>query len=347
MPKAKLTDITIRSLKPPKKGQTTYWDQNLGGFGVRVSQGGTKTFLVMHGTNRRRTTLGRYPILTLSDARTEAKRLMAEITLGKLRLASVSFLEAQKQFLAASRQKNKPNTVYRYQRHLERHFPFGSTLLTDISTDDVMRRINRLRDTPSEQNHAFMVARTFFRWAARNRLIDRSPLEGLSLPSPIGSRERVLSENELKLFYTKALSHPYPFGPIIALLVLTGARRTEVASLEWEWIDHKDRTITLPSTITKNNITHTFPFGHHVAAVFEKLPRIYGYVFPAHNQRSETTTVFNGWSKAKTVFDEGLQLAPYTLHDLRRTFVSTLDLSPKAPSFIRRVLLLHNSLLMG
>jgi hypothetical protein len=66
-----LSDSGLRSLKPPTKGQLSYWDKTLPTFGVRVSQGGSKTFVV----NRHNSliTIGRFPVISLSEARTEAK----------------------------------------------------------------------------------------------------------------------------------------------------------------------------------------------------------------------------------------------------------------------------------
>jgi mRNA-degrading endonuclease toxin of MazEF toxin-antitoxin module len=83
MPNARLTDVAVKSLKPPPEGQVTYWDETLPSFGVRVSQGGTKSFVLVYGEARTRQTLGRYPIISLADARTEAKRILAELTTGK------------------------------------------------------------------------------------------------------------------------------------------------------------------------------------------------------------------------------------------------------------------------
>jgi hypothetical protein len=127
----RLTDISIRSLTPPERGQKMYPDENLPGFGVRVSQGGTKTFVPVHGINRRRETIRRYPTLTLQAARAEARRRLAEYTLGRVSLPPGSFDDAVAQFIQAAEKRNKPRTVRDYRRLLRRHFAFGRTKLAD------------------------------------------------------------------------------------------------------------------------------------------------------------------------------------------------------------------------
>src|SRR5712671_2916888 len=99
MPVVNLTDATVRSLKPTA-AQTTYTDKSLAGFGCRVSPTGVKTFVLVHGAERRRITIGRAGIITLADARTEAKRILAEKTLGKERPRSLHWDEAVIEYLA-------------------------------------------------------------------------------------------------------------------------------------------------------------------------------------------------------------------------------------------------------
>ena len=79
----RLTDIVVRNLSAPETGQKTYRDDALSGFCVRVSQAGAKAFVLVHGSERQFTTIGRYPIIGLAEARAEAKRILAERTLGK------------------------------------------------------------------------------------------------------------------------------------------------------------------------------------------------------------------------------------------------------------------------
>ncbi|MBI2718720.1 MAG: DUF4102 domain-containing protein [Rhizobiales bacterium] len=75
----RLTDLLIKSLKPPERGQKTYFDDSIKGFGIRVSMGGTKSFVLMYGKKRKLKTIGRYPALSLSEARTMAKQVQGEV----------------------------------------------------------------------------------------------------------------------------------------------------------------------------------------------------------------------------------------------------------------------------
>jgi len=159
-------------------------------------------------------------------------------------------------------------------------------------------------------------------------------------PGASKPRERVLSEAELLEVLSKSKQHPYPFGPIVSLMILTGMRRNEVASLEWEWVEQNDRIITLPSALTKNKRTHSQPYGDLVVDVLEKVPQATKYIFPS---RSEKGTIFNGWGKSKARIDGELeQVDPFTLRDLRRTF-ATIHAKIGTPIHVTEKLLNHVS----
>jgi hypothetical protein len=142
----RMTDISVKALPAPERGQKTYLDESLAGFGVRVSQGGSKTFIVMHGAERRRTTVGRYPVISLQEARSEAKRLLAEQTLGKHRPKRLQFETAFEQFVSTHlQQKNRPSTAKTTEALIRNHFPgFKRKALDDIRTDDITGVTDRL-----------------------------------------------------------------------------------------------------------------------------------------------------------------------------------------------------------
>ncbi|HEV3176270.1 MAG TPA: tyrosine-type recombinase/integrase [Stellaceae bacterium] len=299
----RLTDISIRALKPPKTGQKTHFDDTLTGFGVRVSMGGTKTFVLMHGRARSLTSIGRVGIITLAQARTKAKAILAEETLGS-RTHSIKFEAALTTFLSTHAKGNRESTRKETKRLLERHFlaKLRHEMLSEISTPDIMAIVDKLADTPSEQNHAFAAARLFFRWATKRRYLNHSPLEGIGLPSTPKTKNRVLTNDELKAVWTAA-GQCGTFGNIVRLLIKTGQRRGEIAALQPSWVN--GYTVTLPANVTKNGREHTFPVTPDTIQLI-------------------TGTSFNGWSKAKAQLDKLALIAPWTLHDLRRTFATNL-----------------------
>jgi len=321
-----LTDITLRNLKPPQVGQKTYVCDSLPGFGCRVSPGGTKTFVLVHGDSRQRITIGRHPVISLSEARAEAKRILAEMTLGKHRPKSITWSEALKLYLAACEQKNRIRTVRDYTRLLKKHFPFGRKWLTEITKHDIIRAIDRLTVTPAEQNHAITAVKIFFKWALRRGYVDHSPCDGLQT-SKRPPRERVLSEKELKAVLKTALKGENTFSFIVALLVTTGQRKGEITALRKDWVDAKALTVTLPATVTKNGRTHTFPCGDMTAHLLKRVPTSSDeYFFPSTREhvRGKPSLTYNGWSKDKLAFDKSCGVLNWTLHDLRRTFASNL-----------------------
>lgn len=344
MPKLLLTDPTIRALKLPSSGQVTYWDNKLPGFGCRVSQGGQRTFVVMYGPReaRRRKVVGRYPVQSLKDARDEAKKVMAGLTLGiiEAKTVSLSYLEAVERYLAEVKQRTRPRTLRDYTRLLSRFFPFGKRQLSDITKQDIERCLAKLHSVPSELLHARTIIRIFFNWAYRAELIEQNPADRLQKPIRVHSRERVLNETELQTVLKSALKFTWPFGPIVSLCILTGQRRSEIGMLEWKWIDFKQNLITLPGPKVKNGQTHVFPFGSFAAEILSELPQIDQYLFSGRTNKNAT---FNGWARSKCDFDKTLdEVAHYTLHDLRRTF-STAHAKIGTPIQVTEKLLNHVS----
>ena len=315
----RLTDLLIRKIASPKSGQKTYFDDSLKGFGVRVSQGGTKSYVVMYGKDRRLKTLGRYPTMTLKEARAAAKRVQGELALRSPQAwdrPNITFQEAKERFLADSEARNKPKTVYEYRRLLIRYFTYEKKL-HEITRHDIMKVVGKLRNTPVEERAAFVAVRTLMNWAVKHGLIDASPVPKLTYQAR--ARSRVLSEHELKLVWHRAEEVGYPYGRIIQLLIVTGQRRGEIAALRRSWIN--DDTITFPAGFTKNKREHTFPIGALTQEIINDLPKETDLLFPS---RFGDDAPWNGWAKAKRYLEEPLQIAPWTLHDLRRTYSSKM-----------------------
>ena len=132
-------------------------------------------------------------------------------------------------------------------------------------------------------------------------------------------RDRVLNESELKEVYKRSLEYPYPFGPIVQLIILTGQRRSEIVALRRSWIEQD--TVIFPQGFTKNKREHRLPLPPTAQTLIHDLPETGDLLFPS---RTDHGLTFNGWGKCKARFDEPLEIEPYTLHDLRRTFSSNM-----------------------
>ena len=137
-----MADLSIKRLPVPAVGTATHWD-TLKGFGIRVSAGGARTFIVLIGSGRRQS-IGRYPLISLSDARTEARRILAEKTLGRVRPTHTAYDDAVQDYLTECEKKNRSGTVKEYRRILSNHFPYGRQSIGDITPRDVVRKLNGL-----------------------------------------------------------------------------------------------------------------------------------------------------------------------------------------------------------
>jgi integrase len=330
VPKTILNDIVLRSLAPLPRGQFVAWDSKLSGFGCRVSQGGTKTFILKH--RNRRITLGRYPVLSLADARNEAKRILAEFTLGRLRPQPMSMQKATGLFIEEKSKSSRPSTVASYERLLEKHFPFTGQL-TDVSHNDVVHRLNRLKTTPAEYNHALTGGKVFFNWCLKRRLVTENPFFGIA-PNARQSRTRVLSDDELRNVWNAA-GEAGVFGTIVRLLMLSGQRRGEIAGLKKAYIDAKSRIITLPASLTKNGREHSFPYEHLTAELLQAIP---GHDRPYLLSADGRQNSFVGWAKGKRELDKACPMEHWTLHDLRRTYATGLAELGVAPHVIEKLL---------
>ena len=160
----RFSDLTVRALAAPEKGQVDYWNAKLASFGCRVSQGGSKTFILKLHNSRR--AIGRYPTISLAEARAETKRLLAEKTLGKVRPRNITYPHARSLFIADKERSNKPRTAAEYKRLLNRLTFKGQ--LSDLTHDEISRLLSRFK-SPSEHAHLVVAAKCFFNWCIKRR----------------------------------------------------------------------------------------------------------------------------------------------------------------------------------
>ena len=142
-------------------------------------------------------------------------------------------------------------------------------------------------------NRAHSIIRLFFNWAVENDLLAASPVAGVRGPHSEQSRDRVLTDDELRAVWQAADKSGYPFGPIVQMLILTGQRRSEVAEMTRSEI--VGDTWTLPRERVKNGRHHEVPLSRQAHTLLRALPHIGDeYVFTVSG-----STPYTGFHKGK------------------------------------------------
>ena len=329
----RLTDLSVRKLSLPPLGQKTYWDETTPGFGVRCSSR-SKSYVVMYGAKRKLRTLGRYPDLSLADARRQAKQQLVQAQSISLGLRSIDYETARREYLADCATRLRATTLCGYSMYLNAmHF---SGPVDRITRQDMLRKVRERTDSPSSQNYAFTTLKVFFNWLVRHQYLENNPLNGISRPHSPRSRNRVLSRSETTQLLRHTTKNRGRFHDIVSLLLLTGQRRGEIAYLKWEEVleDH----LAFSAERTKNKQAHEVPIPELAQDLLKSVEGGSSYVFGT----PEMDVPFSGWTKARRRLHRETGLDPFTLHDLRRTF-ATLHAEIGTPIHVTERLLNHRS----
>jgi integrase len=348
-PPHKFTDTNIKALKPEPGKRESIWFEGCGsGLGVRVSATNV-SFIVQLRTKdggRWRETLGNWGKLTVEGARqaaqTLAGRIAQDVDLHRARAdliaAAAARAETKKvtlrylldqwnaKHLVARRASYSRRAVARIENHFK---AFLSRPVATITRKEISAALD-LVEGPAAKRQAGVSLISLMGWAASKDLITVNPLAGLSLPALTPSRDRVLSAAELRRIWAAAGKLPYPGGAFVKLLLLTGARRDEIARLEWSEIETGDtglRTVMLPPSRTKTRLPHAIPLSVEALDVLTECPRVVGcrFVFS-----SDGHTASNDFHRLKVRLDEmlsadgGPPVPPFVLHDFRHAFSTLL-----------------------
>lgn len=246
--KLRLTDLAVRQLPAPPSGQKTYFEAD--GFGVRVSQGGTKTFVAVKGKERKWTKIGRYPDMSLKEARQAARLILPPPPPGA---PPQSVNEAVAAFLAAKEQSCRPSTMANYRLYLGR---LKATSFKDITKAE-------LTYTP----HATSAAKAFLNWCVREEIIEKNPIQ--FVPVKYRQRSRVLTDDELRAVWTYDAA---PFTDHIKMLILTGQRRSQFSDFEI-----RGDTLYFPESAMKGKEEHSVPLLPMAAAIAPRVKPFTGW----------------------------------------------------------------------
>ena len=282
MAKHRLTDRKLKALR--RKGMRyDVMDTDVPGFGVRVSEIGQRTFILIArypgSTNPTRRALGDYPAVSLSKARQRARDWRELIQKGidpkaeedrqrrqELRKQQTTFASVAEDFLErhVKTQRKARDTEREIRKELIG--PWGARPINSITREDVVNLVDAVarRPAPYLAHITLGHARSLFNWAINRGTdgLESSPCDRIKPAALIGAKEprqRVLSDAELGSLWMASETVGYPFGPLYQLLLLTGARKNEVAGMKWSELDLTKRVWTVPPERFKSNASHLVP----------------------------------------------------------------------------------------
>jgi integrase len=329
--------ITIASLNGLEGWR---WDDRVIGFGARKQRKSIYFYVrAQHQGRQVMHSIGRFGSpWTIETARAKALELLGALSSGNhpftQTLSGETFGDQVDRYLARKKASLAPRSYVETVRYISDYasplhkLPLAdidrrtiAMLLGQVETDCGATTRNRLRSSLS----------AFWAWAIAEGLTEQSPVNGTAKAEVGASRNRVLTEEELR-----KLSHTLTdnrFSEIVRLLLLTACRRNEIGNLTWDEIDLKRKLIVLPPDRTKNGRGLELPLSAQALAIIERTPRRNSSAFLFSDANG-----YKGWDQDKMRLDARLGIAPWRLHDLRRTCATQLGELGVAPWYIEAVL---------
>jgi integrase len=265
----------------------------------------------------------------LSPVREKARELRRRLRQGENpREGGLSLGSAVALHLAAIEGDLRPATIVERRRYLKEEWgALHSRPLKSLTRDDIMAHLATLRASKASArgggaatvNRARSSLSALFAWALDEEppLVAANPCVGMRNKGE-KPRSRVLSLPELRAIWAATeAALPGHYHALVRLLLLTGARRQEIGSAMWSEFHEERAVLELPEERVKNSRRFVLPLSEPALALLRALPRTGPFVFGDR--------AFTNWSDSKARLDKRLSLPPFTLHDVRRGFVTGLN----------------------
>jgi integrase len=346
-----LTDRFCAGAKAGKP-QVDYFDEGPPGLCLRVTDRGRKSWTFLFTSpkddKRARITLGRYPQLTLAQARTLAIEIKGHLAEGRdprdvLASQDAGVMTVAALFTSYLEKHVRPNL--RSAKAMERRFDknvsrvIGGVKLADLHRRDVNRVVDPIlkRKSPVEAARVFEDLRALLRWAVARGDLDRNPMDGMKKPATSQPRERVLSDDEIRILWNglpRSLAKSKTCQRILKLCLVTAQRVGEVSGMQLSELDLKTATWEIPGTRTKNGYKHSVPLSALAVEIIREAiadaAESGNYVFP--NLDADSALPPSVVARTITLAHQPDERRPsgrfgidhWTAHDLRRTAVSKM-----------------------
>jgi integrase len=330
MPKHKTITAAAADRLIAKSGRVDHFDSSHPGLHLRVSATGRKTWLfayrLVNGKIlQRRMTLGDYPELSVAGAHEAWRKARDLVAAGRDPMAVHDELPAQSFTSVYEEWFKRDQAKHRSARRTDLRFrkyvlpAWQGRMITDIDRRACLAVIDDIRDngTPVLANRVQSHLYRLFKWCIGRGIIEINPLQHAEKTKE-ETRDRVLSDDELKKVWCASEKMPPAYRDALRLLVLTGCRKEEISKLRREEI-HGD-VIHLEGERTKNGKPHIVPLSTAARAILANADTSRSLLFVSRGGLS-----INNWHNEKQRLDAESGVTNWVLHDLRRTVATGLQ----------------------
>jgi integrase len=327
--KRRLTELSVRKLKP-KGAPYLVWDSHRHGLAIRVQPTGKKSWNVIYSRQGRPRWLhlGDATAIDLASARLMAGEAMVAVAKGqdpaaerKAERGAGTFRDLADRYLEHAKRKNRswPQARALIERFaLPRWAKLQATAITRTDVKALMRSI----EAPIVANQTLAAISAIFSWGGKEELVTSNPCRGVDR-NETRSRERVLSDSEIPLFWAAFDRTDPVMAAALKVILLTGQRPGECAHMRHEhivddwWQMAGEPVPTLGWPGTKNGESHRVWLSEPVRAVLPDIRKQAGFVFAGPRGAAVTSL-----DAAMREVCKQLNVERATPHDLRRTFSS-------------------------
>jgi integrase len=347
-----LTTKGVEAHKPDPDRRVEISDPGQRGLYLVVQPSGAKSWAARfrHAGKPVKLTLGRWPMMGLAEARAAAAEAIEKVERGANPAAEKAAAKAAAQDAAASG-RDKVKTLFEqfHRRHLaslksgalirrelDRHViaAWGERDIHEISKRDVIDLLDGIADSGRivTANRVRAYLNKFLNWCVERDVLATNPAGSVKAVAKEASRDRVLTDDEIRWFWAACEASGQPWGPFGKLLLLTGQRLNEVAQMTQSEL--RGDLWQMNGSRTKSARAHDVPLSDAVRAVLDDVPMIagpQGFIFTTTGR-----TAVSGFHKARATLAEAMEqiaakergeaveILHWTFHDLRRTCATGL-----------------------
>ncbi|OJX09492.1 MAG: hypothetical protein BGO77_06170 [Caedibacter sp. 37-49] len=344
----KLTKRFADNIQPNPHQELLLWDNAIKGFGLRVFSSGRKTYFVQYRNdfNRtRRMKVGVHGIITAEQAREEAKIILGEVAKGhdpssesKNKKQVPTFIEFSNEYLELYAKGVKREKSYKEdQKLLIIIFKYlGTKNIQEITTKDIHLLHRALKETPYQANRVRALLSKMFSLSMQWGWRTDNPAKGVENYQE-HKRDRWLNDNEVQRLWKVLDTYSnQDIANVVRLLLLTGARRSEVLTATWDQFNLEQSIWTKPAHATKQKRMEHLPLSPQATEILKKIQQAAhsNFLFPGKIPGKPLQEIKKAWDTIR----KRAGLSDVRLHDLRHTHASHLVSSGLSLSIVGKLL---------